>query len=168
MVEFKATCRDPSRNDEIDRGKIAEEMAALANTRGGILVFGIPDKNKPRDIEMALKMRQELAPSPQEQERRGEKWGPKYVVDSIADVAKGSSGDPKACWPSVQYTPHFFDARDVGLEKGAVLVLAVCPMGPDDLCRVNQQVYVRKGTSCQTAPAQWIDDWYRTKRKRWL
>jgi predicted HTH transcriptional regulator len=172
MVEFKATCRDYRRNQKIDRGMIAQEMAALANTRGGLLVFGIPDKSKPDDIEIAREMREELGASGKKQ--MGKEWGQKYILDIIAGVAKGSGRDANACWPAVTYVPYVFDAEDIGLEKerekdeGRVLVIAVFPLDEDRLCFVNQHVYVRVGTSCRKADDPWVEEWYRSKKKMWL
>ncbi len=168
MIEFKATCRDPSRSGEVDRGKIAQEMTALANTKGGILIFGIPDKDKPKDIERAREMREELGASREKQEQMGERWGLKYILDIIAGVAKGSSRDAHACWPAVTCAPQVFDAVDLELEEGKVLVVAVFPMGENQLCRVSQLVYVRVGTSCRVADDPWVDEWYRSKKKMWL
>jgi hypothetical protein len=179
VVEFKATCRDPSRNHEIDRGMLAEEIAALANTRGGILVLGIPDKSKPKDIEKAQAMRQELGdPLP---ELWSETRGRRYILDTIAGVAKGTGRDARACSPAVEYAPHLLDAEEVvkyvphlldandgRLEEERVLVVAIFPMGGDSLCWVNQKIYVRVGTSCRAADSPWIDEWYRTKKKLWL
>lgn len=127
----------------------------------------------------------DVAPEPRDQEKDGEKlrstlvglgfsepyrprWGFSYICKELETARNSLSCIDDASVDAKTIEAIRDDTKEVGLEVGSVLVLAVFPMGPDDLCRVNQQVYVRVGTHCQTADDPWIHEWYRIKEKRWL
>jgi hypothetical protein len=155
MIEFKAGPSD----DEL----IAKELAALANTKGGILVFGLPDDptvGSPQ-WDQAVTGREKLL----KREFRRD------FFTRIGKIAKGAPGQVNYCDPPVTCIPHPRTADQyLSGAKGDVIIAVILPI-PErgQLCEITGSgVWVRLRGSCERAKPEWLKIYQDSGRKQWM
>lgn len=79
LVEWKCQCLDGDQKEGNDA--LAREIAAFANTRGGVLVVGLADKNEEHDLRLAERTRAMLADATNE--------GRSRMLHKLGDLAEG-------------------------------------------------------------------------------
>lgn len=155
MIEFKA---GPS-----DDREIAKELAALANTKGGVLVLGLPDKPavSSKEWNQAVSGRDKL---------RADKDRNNFFA-RIGKIAKGPPGQLYYCSPPVTYVPHVRDANQyLNSANDEVILVVVLPIPQrSPLCTVTGLgVMVRLPGSCEKIKPEWQIAYDRHSLKPWI
>lgn len=155
MVEFKA---GPSED-----AVIAKELAALANTKGGVLVFGLPDNPTvgSREWNQAVSGRDKLS---------NREFRNNFLV-RIDKIARGAPGQFHHCAPGVDCVPHVrVAAKYLSEAKGEIVVVAVLPIAEGAELRhvTGEGVYVRLWGSSEKATPEQLKIYSNTGRKSWM